>query len=56
MAIDKDWEEAVRVARLASKKDPRERFSGPIKGAFLKDVVSRYKKILAIKAVVRQRS
>jgi hypothetical protein len=56
MAIDKDWEEAVRMARLASKKDPQERFSGPIKGAFLKDVVARYKKILAIKAVVRQRN
>jgi hypothetical protein len=56
MAIDKDWEEAVRLARLASNKDPRERFSGPIKGAFLKDVVARYKKILAIKAVVRRRN
>lgn len=56
MATDKDWEEAVRLARLASNKDPRQRFSGPIKGKFLKDVVARYKKILAIKAVIRRQN
>lgn len=56
MAIDKDWEEAVRLARLAANKDPRVRFNGPIKGKLLKDVVSRYKKILAIKAVIRRRN
>jgi len=56
MAVDKDWEEAVRLARLATSTDPRERYSGPIKGKFLKDVVSRYKKILAIKAVIKRRN
>ena len=56
MAVDKDWEEAVRLARLSTNADPRDRFTGPIKGKFLKDVIARYKKILAIKAVVRRRN
>jgi len=56
MAVDKNWEEAVRLARLARDKDPRDRFSGPIKGAFLKDIVTRYKKILAVKAVIRRKN